>query len=68
MDDWLREALAYVPSWLRYQLRRSEQAGCLLAVAHQGEVVLEEALAPASGRVTRTTIPSAASFPACIRR
>ena len=43
MDDWLREALAYVPSWLRYQLRRSEQAGCLLAVAHQGEVVLEEA-------------------------
>jgi CubicO group peptidase (beta-lactamase class C family) len=43
MDDWLREALAYVPSWLGYQMRRSEQTGCLLAIAHKGDIVLEEA-------------------------
>ncbi|MBW4021804.1 MAG: beta-lactamase family protein [Proteobacteria bacterium] len=43
MDGWLRDALAYVPRWLDYQMRRTEQVGCLLAVAHRGETVLEEA-------------------------
>jgi CubicO group peptidase (beta-lactamase class C family) len=48
MDDWLREALAYVPNWLGFQMRRSEQAGCLLAIAHKGEIVLDEAIGHAS--------------------
>jgi CubicO group peptidase (beta-lactamase class C family) len=48
MDEWLREALAYVPSWLGYQLRRWEQPGCLLAIAHKGEIVLEQAFGVAN--------------------
>lgn len=43
METWLRAALDYVPSWIAHQLRQSEQAGCSLAVAHRGEVVLEQA-------------------------
>jgi CubicO group peptidase (beta-lactamase class C family) len=48
MDDWLREALAYVHNWLGFQMRRSEQAGCLVAIAHKGEIVFEEAIGHAS--------------------
>jgi D-alanyl-D-alanine carboxypeptidase len=48
MDEWLRDALGYVPSWLGYQMRRSEQTGCLLAIAHKGEIVLEQAFGVAS--------------------
>jgi CubicO group peptidase (beta-lactamase class C family) len=43
MDSWLREALSYVPSWLDFQMHRAEQPGCLLAMAHKGEIVLEKA-------------------------
>jgi len=40
---WLQPALDYIPSWLGYQMRITEQPGCAIAVAHQGEVVLEAA-------------------------
>jgi CubicO group peptidase (beta-lactamase class C family) len=43
MDKWLKPALAYIPSWLELQLRISRQPGCIVAVAHQGRVVLEHA-------------------------
>ncbi len=43
MLDWLPAALAYLPEWLGYQMRQSEQPGCVLAVAHRGELVLERA-------------------------
>ncbi len=43
MTPWLPAALAYIPEWLDYQMRQSEQPGCVIAVAHQGEVVLERA-------------------------
>jgi hypothetical protein len=32
MDDWLKPALDYVPRWLEYQLRDTEQPGCVIAV------------------------------------
>lgn len=47
MEAWLRAGLAYLPEWLGFQLRQSEQAGCILAVAHRGELVLERAFGAA---------------------
>jgi D-alanyl-D-alanine carboxypeptidase len=40
---WLAPALAYTRSWLGYQMRATEQPGCALAVAYQGEVALDVA-------------------------
>jgi CubicO group peptidase (beta-lactamase class C family) len=43
MDNWLKPALDYIPQWLEYQMRESEQPGCVIAVVHKGRVVLEQA-------------------------
>ncbi len=43
MDAWLKAALDYIPQWLDYQMRQSEQPGCVIAVAHKGRLVLEQA-------------------------
>jgi CubicO group peptidase (beta-lactamase class C family) len=43
MDDWLTPALDYIPQWLEYQMRESEQPGCVIAIVHKGKVVLERA-------------------------
>jgi CubicO group peptidase (beta-lactamase class C family) len=43
MDKWLKPALDYIPQWLEYQMRESEQPGCVIAVVHNGKVVLERA-------------------------
>ena len=43
MDKWLGAALEYLPTWLDYQIESTQQPGCLLAVVHRGEVVLERA-------------------------
>jgi CubicO group peptidase (beta-lactamase class C family) len=43
MDDWLQPALDYIPQWLEYQMRESEQPGCVIALVHNGRVVLERA-------------------------
>jgi CubicO group peptidase (beta-lactamase class C family) len=43
MNNWLKPALDYIPQWLEYQIRESEQPGCVIAIAHKGRVVLEEA-------------------------
>ena len=40
---WLAPALAYIPQWLSYQMRTTEQPGCVLAIAYQGAVVLDVA-------------------------
>ena len=42
MDSWLKAALAYVPRFLEFQLRQTEQTGCTIAVAHNGKLVLEQ--------------------------
>lgn len=41
--NWLRPALDYIPRWLEFQMRQCEQPGCVIAIAHQGRIVLEEA-------------------------
>ncbi|MSP49620.1 MAG: class A beta-lactamase-related serine hydrolase [Alphaproteobacteria bacterium] len=43
MDRWLAAALDYVPEWIGFQMRLTEQPGCSLAIAHKGKVVLEQA-------------------------
>jgi D-alanyl-D-alanine carboxypeptidase len=43
MDNWLKSALDYIPQWLEYQMRESEQPGCVIAIVHHGRVVLEKA-------------------------
>lgn len=40
---WLAAALDYVPRWLEFQMRHSQQPGCVIAVSVAGESVLEEA-------------------------
>jgi CubicO group peptidase (beta-lactamase class C family) len=43
MYDWLQPALDYIPHWLEYQMRESDQPGCVIAVVHEGRAVLERA-------------------------
>lgn len=48
MDRWLKAALDYIPQWLSYQMRQSEQPGCAIAIAERGRVVLEQAFGHAN--------------------
>ena len=43
MDKWLRAALDTLPGYLAHQMRISEQPGCVIAIAHRGKLVLEQA-------------------------
>lgn len=43
MEQWLRTAVEYIPSWMQFQMRASEQRGCIIAVAHRDDLLLEEA-------------------------
>jgi D-alanyl-D-alanine carboxypeptidase len=56
MDSWLKPALDYIPQWLEYQMRESEQPGCVIAVVHKNQIVLERAFGYADllGRVPLT--------------
>jgi D-alanyl-D-alanine carboxypeptidase len=48
MTEWLRAALDYVPRWLEYQVEHTQQPGCAVAIAHQGEIVLDQAFGVAN--------------------
>jgi CubicO group peptidase (beta-lactamase class C family) len=43
IQAWLKQALAYTGEWLDYQMRQTEQPGCVIAVAHKGRIVFERA-------------------------
>jgi CubicO group peptidase (beta-lactamase class C family) len=43
MDKALRAALDYVPRYLDFQMRASQQPGCAVAIAHKGKIVFERA-------------------------
>lgn len=47
MEKWLEAALDYIPRWLEFQMRMSEQPGCTVATAHQDRIVLELAFGSA---------------------
>jgi CubicO group peptidase (beta-lactamase class C family) len=57
MPAWLEPALAYIPQWLGYQMRASEQPGCVLAIGYHGEVVLEAAFGHADRVAGETMMP-----------
>jgi CubicO group peptidase (beta-lactamase class C family) len=44
MERWLKPALDYVSSWIEFQMRASQQPGCVFAVAHRDRIVLERAI------------------------
>ncbi len=43
MDRWLTQALDYIPQWLEFQMQANDQVGCSFAVAHKGQLVIEQA-------------------------
>src|ERR1700750_1023508 len=43
MQKWLAAALDYLPRWVEFQLRHTDQPGCVIAAAVDGELVLEQA-------------------------
>jgi CubicO group peptidase (beta-lactamase class C family) len=43
MEKWLSAALDYIPRWIEHQMRLTELPGCVLAVAHRGKLVSEQA-------------------------
>jgi len=47
MEKWVPAALDYIPRWLEYQMRQSEQPGCVIAIGDTrsagGKIVLEQA-------------------------
>ena len=43
MEAWQQPAIDYIRSWLEFQLRASQQPGCIVAIAHRGRVVAEYA-------------------------
>ena len=57
MESWIKAALDYIPRWLDYQMRESEQPGCAIAVAHKGRVVLEQAFGHADAIRKRPLTP-----------
>ncbi|MBR0778597.1 beta-lactamase family protein [Bradyrhizobium diazoefficiens] len=43
MDPWLRSAIDYIGSWIEYQLTTIQQPGVVVAFAHRGNVIAEQA-------------------------
>src|ERR1700719_589255 len=43
MDTWLRSAIDYIGGWLEFQLAGLQQPGVIIAIAHRGEIVSEQA-------------------------
>ena len=43
MEKWLPAALDYIQSWVEFQMRQSEQPGCVVVVARRDKIILERA-------------------------
>ncbi len=43
MQPWLQPALDYIAAWLEFQLRATDQPGCVFALAHRDKVIAERA-------------------------
>jgi D-alanyl-D-alanine carboxypeptidase len=39
MDEWLEASLDYIPHWLEFQMRASEQPSRVVAIAHKDRIV-----------------------------
>jgi CubicO group peptidase (beta-lactamase class C family) len=43
VEPWIQSAIGYIRSWIEFQVRASQQPGCIVAIAHRGRVVAEHA-------------------------
>jgi CubicO group peptidase (beta-lactamase class C family) len=48
MEPWLQSATAYIRNWVEFQVRVSQQPGCIVAIAHRGKVIAEYAFGHAN--------------------
>ena len=48
MEPWLQPAIDYIHSWIEFQMRASQQPGCIVAIAHRGRIVGEFAFGHAN--------------------
>ena len=48
MEPWLQPAIGYLRNWIEFQVRASQQPGCIVAIAHRGKVVAEYAFGHAN--------------------
>jgi CubicO group peptidase (beta-lactamase class C family) len=48
MEAWQQSAIDYIRSWIEFQVRASQQPGCVVAIAHRGKVVAEYAFGSAN--------------------
>jgi hypothetical protein len=40
----MQPAISYIRDWIEFQVRASQQPGCIVAIAHRGKIVAEYAL------------------------
>jgi CubicO group peptidase (beta-lactamase class C family) len=57
MEKWLIAALDYIPRWIDYQMRDSEQPGAVVAIADRGRVVLDQAFGLADAAHAKAMTP-----------
>jgi CubicO group peptidase (beta-lactamase class C family) len=43
MEAWQQSAIDYIRNWLEFQVEASQQPGCIVAIAHRGNIVAEHA-------------------------
>ena len=48
MEAWQQPGIDYIRSWIEFQMRASQQPGCIIAIAHRGKVVAEHAFGHAN--------------------
>jgi CubicO group peptidase (beta-lactamase class C family) len=48
MEPWIKPAIDYFRLWMDFQMRVSQQPGCIVAVAHRGRLLTEFALGHAN--------------------
>jgi CubicO group peptidase (beta-lactamase class C family) len=48
MEPWVQYAIGYMRSWIEFQMRSSQQPGCIVAITHRGKVAAEFAFGEAN--------------------
>src|SRR5258707_2165053 len=48
MEPWVQSATGYIRNWIEFQVRGSQQPGCIVAIAHRGKIVAEYAFGHAN--------------------
>src|SRR6187399_1377555 len=48
MEPWVQDAVGYIRSWIEFQMRTTQQPGCIVAIAHRGKVIAEFAFGEAN--------------------